>query len=328
MKKEGKILSIQYLRGLAALGVVFCHYGSSLISYPKLSSIFNFGQTGVYVFFLVSGFIIVYSLIKSGYRPDQFFRFLLKRSIRIDPPYIATILLTIIFFGALSASKGEHIVFNPGQFLAHIFYLVPFTNYPFYNHIFWTLCVEFQFYLIVGLLYFLSAHYIYKSAFLIAFSLTCLIPFSNSYYLVLNYAPIFALGISLVRFYQDRRWKNLLLPILMALFVGYKFGLPIIALLTASCLIIIFFKHSIRLMIILGDISYSLYLIHGLVLIMFVGIGKRLHFDFGHYQLFWLVIEISIAISLAYLFYLVIEKPSVNFSKRVFYKKKSSLGIS
>jgi peptidoglycan/LPS O-acetylase OafA/YrhL len=48
VKTEGKILSIQYLRGLAALGVVFCHYGSSLISYPKLSSFFNFGQTGVF----------------------------------------------------------------------------------------------------------------------------------------------------------------------------------------------------------------------------------------------------------------------------------------
>ncbi|HEY4326156.1 MAG TPA: hypothetical protein VGN20_19370 [Mucilaginibacter sp.] len=40
---KDKILSIQYLRGLAALGVVFCHFGSDI------SAVFNFGQTGVYV---------------------------------------------------------------------------------------------------------------------------------------------------------------------------------------------------------------------------------------------------------------------------------------
>src|SRR5471030_3192282 len=95
MSKD-KIVSIQYLRGLAALGVVFCHYGSNL------SSIFNFGQTGVFVFFLISGFIIVYSLIKSGYQPAQFFTFLLKRSIRIDPAYYITIFLTITLFYILS----------------------------------------------------------------------------------------------------------------------------------------------------------------------------------------------------------------------------------
>ena len=59
---EKKILSIQYLRGLAALAVVLCHYGSNLTPYPKLSEAFNFGQAGVHVFFLISGFIIVYSL--------------------------------------------------------------------------------------------------------------------------------------------------------------------------------------------------------------------------------------------------------------------------
>ena len=175
LKKEGKILSVQYLRGLAALGVVFCHYGSNLASYPKLSAFFNFGQTGVFVFFLISGFIIVYSLNESGYETNQFFRFLLKRSIRIDPAYICVILLTIIFFTGLSMSKNKAVTFSVGQFFAHIFYVVPFTNYPFYNRVFWTLSVEFQFYVLIGLLYFLFKNRVYQSGFLIAFSLTCFI---------------------------------------------------------------------------------------------------------------------------------------------------------
>ncbi len=52
---NNKIVSIQYLRGIAALGVVVCHYGSNI------SSLLNFGQNGVFVFFLISGFVIVYS---------------------------------------------------------------------------------------------------------------------------------------------------------------------------------------------------------------------------------------------------------------------------
>jgi len=157
MSDDKKIVSIQYLRGLAALGVVLCHYGSGLTDYPRLSSFFSFGQTGVFVFFLISGFIIVYSLNKSNYESKQFFKFLLKRSIRIDPSYFVVILLTIVLFKILAylpSFKGERIVLIPGQLIAHIFYAVPFTKYPFYNHVFWTLSVEFQFYLLIGILYF------------------------------------------------------------------------------------------------------------------------------------------------------------------------------
>ncbi len=180
VEKGRTILGIQYLRGLAALGVVLCHYGSDLKSYPKLSKVFGFGQTGVHVFFLISGFIIVYSLIRANYKPRKFLTFLLKRSIRIDPSYIVTILLTIALFRILSfitTFKGETLSFIPGQFLAHLFYIVPFTQYPFYNHVFWTLGVEFQFYLLIGTLYFLSNNQAFKTGFLILFSLTCLIPF-------------------------------------------------------------------------------------------------------------------------------------------------------
>src|SRR5471030_1551501 len=91
MEKDNKIVSIQYLRGLAALGVVFCHYDS-----------FGFGQLGVFVFFLISGFIIVYSLTMSQYEPRFIFRFLLRRSVRIDPSYFAVVVLTILLFKILS----------------------------------------------------------------------------------------------------------------------------------------------------------------------------------------------------------------------------------
>jgi len=322
---KDKIVSIQYLRGLAAIGVVFCHYGS------PLSPIFNFGQNGVFVFFLISGFIIVYSLIKSGYRPLQFFIFLLKRSIRIDPAYYVTILLTLTLFYILSLLPsfggqfgGHAIPFIPGQFIAHLFYAVPFTKYHFYDHVFWTLCVEFQFYLVIGLLYFLYDNTFYKLAFLISFCFSCLIPFSNPYYLVFSYAPIFALGISLVTFYQKRDWINCILPISFLIIIAFRFGLPVFVLLSFTCLIILYFNLVIKPLAFLGDISYSLYLTHVLTFIVFSGLLKRLPITLNAWIL--LFIEISFAITFAYIFYLLIEKPSQQLSKRIFYKKsKGSL---
>ena len=331
MEKQKKILGVQYLRGLAALAVVFCHFGSSLSSYPKLSTIFNEGQSGIYVFFLISGFIIVYSLVKSDYKPQRFFTFLLKRSIRIDPTYWVAMLLTITVFKILSyipSFKGSAIAFIPGQFIAHVFYVVPFTKYAFYNHVFWTLGVEFQFYLLIGLLYFLSKKPLYKSIFVIIFCLTYLIPLPNSYYLVFTYAPMFALGISLVNFYQNRNWVNSIVPAFVLLLIGVEFGVVTFILLLVSCIVILYFNRVIKSLTFLGDISYSLYLTHSLTFVVFTGIVKKLHANLDHNQLLWLFIEIVVAIGFAYVIYVLIESPSLRLSKRIFYKRKKHLPVN
>lgn len=327
MGNDNRILSIQYLRGLAALGVVLCHYGSNLNQYPALSRIFNFGQEGVHVFFLISGFIIVYSLEKADYQPKQFFTFLLKRSIRIDPAYFVVILLTLALFKILSLMPdfhGERIPFIPGQFIAHIFYFIPFTKYPFYNHVFWTLSVEFQFYLLIGIFYFLAESYLYKLVFLIIFSLACLIPFGNAYYLVLSYAPIFALGISLFNFYKNRKWSNLILPTALLGLIEYKFGLDVAVLATLTGLVILTLKITLRLLEILGDISYSLYLIHPIVLIVFLAILKWFHIDNGQNQLLCFFTEVFFAIIFASLIFYLIERPFSNLSKRISYYKSNA----
>jgi len=134
--------------------------------------------------------------------------------------------------------KGESIPFIPAQFLAHLFYIIPFTKYTFYNHVFWTLCIEFQFYVLIGVLYFVFESNIYKAGFLILFSLMCLIPFTNSCYLVINYAPIFSLGIALISFYQKSDWSNSILPLIFLSLILYKFGWPILVLLIFSMLIL------------------------------------------------------------------------------------------
>lgn len=166
------IPGIQLLRGIAALAVVFCHYGSSINNFKLLSSFFNYGKLGIYIFFLISGYIIVYSLEASNYKPRYFFKFILKRSVRIDPLYIITIILTLLSFWLLSllpSYKGFAIPFIPSQFLAHVFYLIPFSNWGFYSSVFWTLCVEFQFYLLIVIFYFINDSIIYRTIFWLFF---------------------------------------------------------------------------------------------------------------------------------------------------------------
>ena len=307
--EQNQIVSVQYLRGLAALGVVLCHYG-----------FFNAGQLGVDVFFMISGFIIVFSLDKSDYNPRYFFNFLLKRSIRIDPSYLVVIGLTFTLFWILSLipNYGAHaIIFTPGRFIANVFYAIPFTNFKFYNSIFWTLSIEFQFYIIIGLLYFSRAKQFYKAVFIIGFSLTCFIPPCIPYSFVFYYAPIFALGMALNTFYQNREAVNALLPLALLSFIAYQFGIDIFILMSVSCLILLYFQTTIKQLSFLGDISYSLYLTHGLTLIVMLGVFKSLQIHTDHYRFFWLITEVSIALSVAYLFYISIEKPTSKLSKRI-----------
>jgi exopolysaccharide production protein ExoZ len=79
------ILGIQYLRGVAALMVVWHHAFNYFGGPPS-----NFGATGVDIFFVVSGFIMAHStrhFEPAGSRVRQAAEFLLRRLIRVVPLY-------------------------------------------------------------------------------------------------------------------------------------------------------------------------------------------------------------------------------------------------
>jgi exopolysaccharide production protein ExoZ len=324
LEKENKIVSIQYLRGIAALGVVLCHYGSIIPSYPKLSLFFSSGQKGVDVFFLISGFVIIYSLIKHHYQVNQFLIFLVKRSIRIDPTYIVDILLTIALFKLLSLVPGttiQSIPLIPGQFISNILYIAPFTGYAFYDSVFWSLCVEFQLYIFLGLLFFLSAGKIYRLIFIVIFTCLSLFQWPNGDYVLFTYAPPFAVGIGLVLYYLDRKWYYAVITALCIVFVAIAVSWLNALILVTSCLIILFVHFKSRLLNFLGDISYSLYLTHSLTLIAVAGIARKIGFHLSNSPLMWLGIEALFAILVAFIVYRLVEKPSIVLSKKIFYRR-------
>ena len=94
------------LRGFAALCVVFDH-GSTLLLLPARSFLyqwFNFGEYGVFVFFLVSGYIIPASLERKG----SLRAFLTSRGFWLYPMYAAAIVLAAIAYWNRFGSMSSH----------------------------------------------------------------------------------------------------------------------------------------------------------------------------------------------------------------------------
>lgn len=109
-----QIVPLQWLRGLAACAVVVEHLieryarrGILPLDTPDFAG--RMGQTGVFAFFAISGFIMVHISLRSesarGWRAGA--RFLRNRYLRVAPLYYLTTLLMILFAGA-TRSLGTH----------------------------------------------------------------------------------------------------------------------------------------------------------------------------------------------------------------------------
>jgi len=95
----GRIDSIHYLRGVAALLVVFYHFKGFINgAYPidNLGNLlFGVGAFGVDLFFIISGFIICFATKKK--ETHQSLKFLVRRFFRIYPLLIVCVLLYFFF---------------------------------------------------------------------------------------------------------------------------------------------------------------------------------------------------------------------------------------
>jgi peptidoglycan/LPS O-acetylase OafA/YrhL len=156
---------IDALRGFAASWVVLFHIyiggdvDRFLALLPDLLSrfLFEWGVAGVPVFFVISGFVIAHSVGRDQVDGRYLARFTLRRSLRLDPPYWASIILIVSLTSLASLIQNEPVVLPSGaQTLAHMFYLQDILEYPQIGVIYWTLCLEIQFYLIYVVLVMLA----------------------------------------------------------------------------------------------------------------------------------------------------------------------------
>lgn len=144
---------IDALRGVAAAMVALGHFYASLPKgadphvWPEpVHSALSVGHTGVYIFFVLSGFVIAHSIRGAHVTPRYVGRFALRRSLRLDPPYWLALVLYLGLARVMGVRTYESL--DAAGYLANIVYLHELLDYKAVMAVAWTLCLELQFYLV------------------------------------------------------------------------------------------------------------------------------------------------------------------------------------
>ena len=318
VKQPERLQTIEALRGLAALAVTWFHLTNQYHGGLARGS-GAYGWLGVDAFFVISGFVIPYSLHSAGYQFGNFFRFVAKRMIRLEPPYLASIGL-VIFLGFASnlapGFRGQPQVTSTLGLAAHLLYLVPLTPYQWLNPVYWSLAYEFAFYLIVGLLFPL----LWPRRLVFTLSAGFLI-LATRYVVVQTWDPqplLFLYGITSARFFvgKDKLWEFALgvFAILIVMSVSGAALISVVGLATAAAIVWVRIPVWPPLRF-LGIISYSLYLTHVPIGGRVINLGRR--FIQGPWQeLLLSVAALTVSLVCAWLFYRIVEVGSTRLSKR------------
>lgn len=326
MEKENKTFytGIDTWRGIAALMVCVYHFSLYQNNFGMLfppghwiQEVGKHGYLGVYVFFVISGFVIPLAMHKGAYQYSKFLRFISKRSLRIEPPYLATIFLTLAMSYCFAKLWGLDFAIDIKQLFANAFYLVPFIEgTEWYNIIFWTLAIEFQFYLLCALIFPL---WVYGSRWIrhlsfIAFLLSAIWVTDNRF--VLFYSALFGFGTALFLFRSGfiNRFELLLYALLCGglLYTGNTHEIMLTACIAFLLLCLPDFNFGLGTR--LGKISYSLYLTHGLSGSIFLMFTYKGIYEFSE-LLFIGALLISVVFALV--FNLIVEKPSQKVSQKI-----------
>lgn len=316
--------SIELVRGLAALAVCIFHFTKYL--WPAESIVRKaggFGWAGVESFFVISGFIIPYAMYRAKYQYAHYFRFLAKRYLRLAPPYLFAIALALGLWWVgcfVPGYRGEPFQFQPGRFVAHLFFANDLLEIPWLNPVFWTLAVEFQYYVAIGLLFPLlfSTKPLRNCLTVSLLAMTPSLPVPE--FLVSSWTLVFLAGIVLAQ------WRLKCLPTSLAFFLGaallglifWHHGRVIgIASLLTVCLILCVRRVPFWGLW-LGQLSYAIYLVHVPIGGRIINLGSR----FAESEISrWLVLAAAFGVSFgaAWSLWFTIERSAIAWSSRIKY---------
>lgn len=359
-----RLPAITSIRFFAALHVVIFHLHAIKVAagpqwYQNFASI---GYVGVSLFFVLSGFILVYTYGGRNTEPSTFWR---ARFARVYPAYLFSLLVTlpffifVLFFMPLQPGGNMDMFVWPKHHPLASALLVPALLQSWipgaalaWNSVAWSLSVEAFFYLVFpALIVFLLQK---RNSTLMTLLLACWalsLTITLGYTLlkpdgvasvddnmlgltwlnVVKFNPLVRLpeflmgaccGFLFLRQYIDRKWAT---PLATAGLVGFvtvvafssRISYPVIhsGLLAPAFAAIIYGIAlrpgwarvlEIKPLVLLGDASYSLYLLHSVVLPMFF------QPDFQHpkhYFIWQILLGVFIAIAVSVAVYLGIEEP-------------------
>lgn len=315
-----RIKHIDILRGLAASFVALFHLTLSSDVHINSFNYTEYGWVGVQIFFVVSGFILPYSLYKADYNKKSFFTFIIKRSIRIYPAYMATIAI-----GLTLAIITKRSLIPPAAFFSQLLFLNDILGMPSMSPVFWTLAIEFQFYFILGWLFpYFSKSNSHSILFIFVLTLSAFLVKEKS--LIFFWLPFFSIGVltfnkTLTNLSHKSFWFTLASLLLVIILVH---GIPqaIASLLAALFILYGNYKTEnrlIKILLFLGSISYSFYLIHWDLGRAVVRLSRYIPV-INEFNFLRITVGFIASIICAWLLYICIEKRSIKLSANLKYK--------
>jgi len=299
---SAKNANIEIMRGLAVLVVVIYHYTTRLppeafgvTEAPAIVT--NLGKIGVYIFFVISGYLIAQSLEKSG----SLGAFYAKRVARIWPLFAFA---SVVVFVAMKLADPPVVLTGPYQFyeesrsigdLAGSIFLLRDLGFEWSDGAYWSILAEMKFYFLVGLF---AA--VFKSRFVDVFAvfavLVCGLDFALMLlsadavggpvgiadfdliskllhgFLISSYLPLFALGMMLYKGRLDAMFSAIVvLSLVSTMFdvagddrLELARDVPFLLLLAAALFLDRILLAS-RVFLWLGRYSYSIYLFHQMI---------------------------------------------------------------
>jgi peptidoglycan/LPS O-acetylase OafA/YrhL len=144
------------LRGIAALSVVYAHFGTHLLPglHSAVYSFFDPGLYGVLVFFMISGYIVPASLERKG----SIRTFWLSRVFRLFPLFAFAVAAALMLHGLGWASLRGTQNHATASVLAHLFMLSDLLGGSNIIVVVWTLSYEMVFYLLLTALFTVGLH--------------------------------------------------------------------------------------------------------------------------------------------------------------------------
>ncbi len=307
---------------------------------PEVPGIVDVGQSGVDIFFVISGFIMVFisgeKFNKSGAPKD----FLVRRIIRVVPTYWAYTFLVafLLYFFPGLFNQGRD--FDYTRVMASLFF-IPWENShglikPIYG-VGWTLNFEIYFYLIFSVLLFLSKKYFLPllSLILVGGAIIGVManPEPHIYYVMTSKLLIeFLMGCFIASWYMKDTKISQSLSVLMimtgiaaivatgildvSLSKVIKWGFP------SACIVsgFVFLERSREIkfhpfLIRLGDSSYSLYLTHVFAI---SAIGLVWRKTFGSMYDIFIFVAIFASLLLGYMAFILFEKPITVYLNKLY----------
>lgn len=178
--KKSRINILDGFRALAILAVMLFHYFSrwtpphnpvSKYPYDDSYDYFNYGYLGVHFFFIISGFVIFFTLENTL----SFTSFWKKRFIRLFPSMVFAAVITFVIctlFDNNNLFPSSHLAKN---ILPSLTFINPFiinklfnTNIGYISGTYWSLWPEIQFYIFSSIVYYLNKEKFIKNFLIIS----------------------------------------------------------------------------------------------------------------------------------------------------------------